>query len=118
MVKKLLFLFLIICISYAGFAQDINLLDTHKKNDQSITSIEANPNPFSIATFITFYTNKDTEISLSIKDLLGNTIYSKQVLTKKGLNSIPFYRDSFPSGIYIYSLKSDTTVVSKRIIIQ
>ncbi|MCB0472524.1 MAG: T9SS type A sorting domain-containing protein, partial [Flavobacteriaceae bacterium] len=38
--------------------------------------------------------------------------------TKEGVNTIPFYRDKLDSGIYIYSIKTASEVISKRIVIK
>jgi hypothetical protein len=71
-----------------------------------------------VATRIRFYSDEAYEIDFMVKDLLGNTIHSEKVKSKEGNNSITFFRDDLESGIYIYSLKTKTKVISKRIVIK
>lgn len=83
-----------------------------------IHDVMASPNPFSVTTRIRFYADEEYDMDFLVKDLLGNTIHAEKLKTKKGHNSIPFYRDELESGIYIYSLKTKTKVISKRIVIK
>ncbi len=120
MVKKLLLTLFILTFSTAIFAQDD---DSNDKNilENSLSGIHdviASPNPFSVTTRIRFMADDVLEIDFFVKDLLGNTIHVEKIKTKKGANSIPFYRDELESGIYIYSLKTKSKVISKRMVIK
>ena len=53
-----------------------------------------------------------------MKNLLGKTVYIKQINTRKGVNLIHFERNSIAKGIYIYILQSDVEVSSKRLVIR
>ncbi len=121
MVKKLLlFLFFLLTFSTAAFAQDDDVLDSQilQNADNVIHDIIASPNPFSVTTRIRFIADDVIDIEFHVKDLLGNTIESQKVKTKKGANSITFYREDLASGIYIYSIKTKTKIISKRIVIK
>jgi len=80
--------------------------------------VVASPNPFSVTTRIRFQADEKMELDFFVKDLLGNTVYFQKYKTKIGANSIPFYRDELESGIYIYSIKSNSKIISKRIVIK
>jgi hypothetical protein len=120
MVKKLLSILFLLTFSTAIFAQDIESEDKNilEKSISGIHDVMASPNPFSVTTRIRFMADEEFEIDFFVKDLLGNTIHAEKVKTKKGSNSIPFYRDDLESGIYIYSLKTKSKVISKRIVIK
>ncbi len=121
MVKKLLlFLLFLLTFSTATFAQDDDLRDQQILNsaDNSIHDIIASPNPFSVTTRIRFVADDVFDIEFYVKDLLGNSIHVQKVKTKKGTNSITFYREDLASGIYIYSIKTKTRIISKRIVIK
>ena len=120
MVKKLLSIIFLLTFSTALLAQeddakDLEILETALIG---IHEVVASPNPFSVSTRIRFEADEEFEIDFLVKDLLGNTVYAKKQVAKKGHNSITFYRDELESGIYIYSIKTKTKVVSKRMVIK
>jgi len=121
MVKKLLAILFILTFSNATFAQtddDVKDLEILEGALLGIHEVVASPNPFSVATRIRFFSDEEFEMDFVVKDLLGNTIHSEKLKSNKGHNSITFFRDELESGIYIYSLKTKTKVVSKRIVIK
>jgi hypothetical protein len=118
MVKKLLLFIFLVTISSAVFSQQQESDVIAKDSTMIIRNIVASPNPFSVTTKIKFYTDTIYEIEFSVKDLIGNTVYLKKYNTKVGLNTISFYRDKLSSGIYIYSIKTNTEIISKRIVVK
>lgn len=117
MAKKLLFI-LIVTLSTAVFAQQQESNVIVKDTTMILKDIVASPNPFSVTTKIKFHAYRSFELEFTVKDLIGNTVYFKKYTTKRGANYIPFYRDKLDSGIYIYSIKTNNEVVSKRIVIK
>lgn len=122
MVKKLrLFFFFLLTFSTVALSQEVDdirdkaILDSA---DMQIHDIVASPNPFSVTTRIKFIADDEMDLDFFVKDLLGNKIFSKKIHTKKGINTITFYRDDLASGIYIYSLKTKSKIISKRIVIK
>jgi len=83
-----------------------------------IHEVVASPNPFSVTTRIRFFSDQEYEMDFMVKDLLGNTMHSEKLKSKKGNNSIIFFRNELESGIYIYSLKTKSKIISKRIVIK
>ena len=121
MVKKLLCIIFLLTFSTAVFSQedeDAKDLEILENALNGLHDVVASPNPFSVATRIRFVADEKYDIEFTVKDLLGNTIYAKKFKCDKGHNSIPFFRDEMESGIYIYSLKTKTKVISKRIVIK
>lgn len=118
MIKKLLLLFFLVTISSTVFSQQTEENTIVGDSAIAIRNIVASPNPFSVTNKIKFYTDSIYEIEFSVKDLIGNTVYLKKYNTKIGYNSISFYRDKLGSGIYIYSIKTNTKIISKRIVIK
>lgn len=118
MVKKLLLLILLVSLSSAVFAQRPEKNSIASDSAIVVKEIVASPNPFSVTTRIKFQAQAVFEIEFSVKDLIGNVVYSQKYTTKVGANSIPFYRDKLDSGIYIYSIKTNTEIKSKRIVIK
>ncbi|MEE9406701.1 MAG: T9SS type A sorting domain-containing protein [Polaribacter sp.] len=106
MVKKLLFV-LLLNISFIGFSQE-----------KSINNLSAAPNPFTNSTKIIFTTTSNSNITFSVKNVLGKTVYSERVSTKIGKNSIPFLKKDLAAGMYIYSIQDKKNIISKRFVIR
>lgn len=117
MIKKLLLL-LIVTFSSTALAQQSEPNAVKKDTTTVLKNVVASPNPFSVTTKIKFHAKGTFKIEFSVKDLIGNTVHFQRYTTKKGINYIPFYRDKLDSGIYIYSIKTNKEIISKRIVIK
>ncbi len=118
MIKKLLLFILLVSLSSVVLAQQPEKNGITPDSVTVIKEIVASPNPFSVTTKVKFQALSVFEIEFSVKDLIGNVVYSQKYTTKVGANSIPFYRDKLDSGIYIYSIKTNNEIKSKRIVIK
>jgi hypothetical protein len=105
MVKKLLF-FILLVSSVAMFSQ------------KKITKLTASPNPFVNTTTITFHSESDQNITFSVRNVIGKTVLIKKIKAKKGKNSIPFSKNNLKSGMYLYSIRSEAKMTSKRFVIR
>ena len=105
MVKKVLFTLFLFSATLA-FSQ------------KSLTKLSAVPNPFVTETKINFISDADQTVILSVKNVLGRTVYSRRLKVKKGKNSIPFSKDNLRSGMYIYAIQNSKELVSKRFVIK
>ena len=113
--KKIIYILLFLSISLSSFAQD------SKKNTDSnisITNITVYPNPFNDKTNISFYSSTENSITFIVQDLLGNIVKSENINLVEGKNNIPFYKNKLVAGIYIYTLKTKSKVISKRFVIK
>ncbi len=106
MVKKILFLTLFL-LTLSSFSQE-----------KSIQKMVASPNPFTNKTTISFNSTKSQEVILTIRNVLGKTVFSKRITTVNGYNTIPFYRNDLKSGMYIYALQSSKHIISKRFVVK
>jgi hypothetical protein len=105
MVKRLLF-FILLVSSIAVYSQ------------KDITKLSASPNPFVNYTTITFNSASDQIITFSVRNVIGKTVLSKRVKAKRGKNAIPFSKNNLKSGMYLYSIRSESKVTSKRFVIR
>ena len=74
------------------------------------------PNPFNPVTTIPYTLNKNSEIEISIYDLIGRhirTLYQGQ--QKAGRHHLRFDASGLSSGIYVCSLKSGKHTVNRKI---
>lgn len=106
MVKKILFI-LFLFVSTIGFSQE-----------KSIDKLSTSPNPFENSTKITFNATTKSSIILSVKNVLGKTVFKKTYKTEIGKNSITFYKDDLAVGMYIYSIQDNKKIISKRFVIK
>lgn len=76
------------------------------------------PNPFNPATTISFQMPQAGIVSLKIFDQLGREV--KTLLNEQraaGQHQISFEAHALPSGIYIYQLKANGVVLSKKMLL-
>ncbi len=76
------------------------------------------PNPFNAATSIRFSLPEDSRVELSIFNELGElvaTLISKGL--GKGFHTYHYNAELLPSGIYLYSLKTDNYQMTKKMIL-
>jgi hypothetical protein len=116
-------LLLITCllIGTVAFAQQVETKDAFRNSETpppTLTEISAYPNPFSVNTKINFKSTKAQIVEFTVKNLLGKTVYLEQINAKEGFNAVLFERNNITKGMYIYSLKTETEVVSKRLVIR
>ena len=117
--KKLLFITFLLFFTFS-FAQqnEINGDSDNTKPPTTISSMSAYPNPFSVKTQVSFRSTKEQIVEFTVKNLLGKTVYGEKINAKVGFNTIPFYRNNITKGMYIYSLQTDTELISKRLVIR
>ncbi|MFK8061175.1 MAG: T9SS type A sorting domain-containing protein [Polaribacter sp.] len=106
MIKKILFI-LFLSIASLGFSQE-----------KSIDGLSAAPNPFTNSTKISFTSTTNATLFFTVKNVLGKTVYKKNIKTKSGKNTITFYKNDLPTGMYIYSIRGIEKVISKRFVIR
>ncbi|AUC85037.1 hypothetical protein CW731_06930 [Polaribacter sp. ALD11] len=106
MIKKILFV-LLLSVSFIGFSQEKTLED-----------LSTAPNPFTNSTKITFKSSLDSSIILTVRNVLGKTVFKKTYKIKTGKNSLTFYKNDLSTGMYIYSIQSNKKVISKRFVIK
>ncbi|WP_158838504.1 T9SS type A sorting domain-containing protein [Polaribacter sp. L3A8] len=106
MIKKLLLILFLSSITL-GFSQE-----------KSIDGLSAAPNPFTNSTKISFLSATNSTVYFTVKNVLGKTVFRKNILIKPGKNSIPFYKNDLPTGMYIYSIQDKEKTISKRLVIR
>ncbi len=112
--KKIIYI-LIVLFSITAFSQEAA---KNTGNELQITNISVFPNPFNVKTTISFNSSYKTNITFTVRNLLGSIIKSEKITLLKGKNSIPFYQNKLNSGIYIYSIKAKDKVISKRFVVK
>lgn len=79
------------------------------------------PNPFNGSTVINFALSKNSNVTLTVYDVLGKEVAKliSNKFTRAGKHEIRFNADKFSSGLYYYSLKTEAgTKVHKMMLIR
>lgn len=80
-------------------------------------SMYAYPNPFETSVDIQYYVPKAGKVTLSITNIIGMTIATlvdNQEISE-GNHSVKYSGDGTTSGTYLYTLKTDTGSISKKL---
>jgi photosystem II stability/assembly factor-like uncharacterized protein len=76
------------------------------------------PNPFSIITTINFTLPKTSTVSITILDILGNTVFAEQPTTMSdGKHSIQWNAGSSPEGTYICGLTVNGKTEIRKLVV-
>ena len=122
--KKIRFIIIFLTTTFVfGIANSTSLkLDNRyvqlSQTQPTLSDIIASPNPFSVKTTITFTSIKDQEVTFTVKNLLGKTVFSEKLNVQKGDNQFDFYKNDLNPGMYLYSLQTTNEVISKRLVIK
>lgn len=118
--KKLLLISFLLFFTFSFAQQDenTNSVSNLQVRLTTISSMSAYPNPFSVKTRVNFLSTIEQLVEFNVKNLLGKTVYREIVSTKIGYNTILFYRNDLIKGMYIYSLQTETELISKMMIIR
>jgi hypothetical protein len=88
---------------------------TYDNNMQDGFSLGAHPNPFNAQTLIQYNLPGESDVSLTIFDILGRQVETLiDGYQTAGPHQVIWNADNSPSGIYFYRLKADNTVETKR----
>lgn len=80
----------------------------------TFTSLSVKPNPFNTFATLTFDAAEATSSFVTINDLSGKTVWSKEVEISNGSNSIVIERANLTAGIYFVNLSNGKSSVTKR----
>ena len=85
-------------------------------NSQSFSLLQNIPNPSNGNTEIRFNTPTSDKITLSVTNMFGSIVYSEEIESVIGLNSVKLTQD-LPIGIYNYSIMNKSEILSKMMLI-
>jgi hypothetical protein len=85
----------------------------------SVKSFSAVPNPFHSETYLQFVTGKRESAEILITDVCGNLVTRIEVNTVSGLNTVQWNTTGGnPAGVYLAQLKTESGVLSCKLILQ
>jgi Secretion system C-terminal sorting domain len=77
-----------------------------------------NPNPFDDITEIQFSARENGTAHLKICNVLGTTVQEFDLAVKKGINKTTVNAKDFSNGIYFYSLKQGSDLVTRKMVVE
>ena len=102
------------CIAYSV---EINFI-FQSVNDLLIDKITISPNPNNGAFSATFNVLKNQNISITVQNILGSTIYQKNYENVSGSMQENILLQGVNSGVYFLQIKGETGSIIEKIIIQ
>jgi len=104
------------------YAQNMDLygnpgITTFIPENNNSTGITVYPNPGSCNTIQAELSSAGTAV-LTLHDALGNQVKTNTVSMQKGPNTIRFYTENIPAGLYFLQLTKDNDHVTSKLIIQ
>lgn len=76
------------------------------------------PNPFNPNTKINFVVPRESFISIKVFDVIGNEMTTLvNEVKKSGSYEVEFVADKLPSGVYVYQLRADNFVQTRKMIL-
>lgn len=76
------------------------------------------PNPFNSATIIKYQIANESNVKISLYNILGERLkILSDEYKSNGIHSLIFNSDDLPSGVYVYTLEINSLVLTKKLII-
>jgi M6 family metalloprotease-like protein len=76
------------------------------------------PNPFNPTTKISFYIPKAGNVNLRVFNVLGQLVKSMELMNlSNGLNYVEINGNGLSSGVYLYSLEYNNTVITNKMVL-
>jgi len=89
-------------------------VDDLKNNVGNVTIM---PNPATSQAAVFFTLNEKSNIHVNVVDAMGRSVYTENAAYEAGSNRIILSTDAFAAGTYTVSLRSETGVVTERLVI-
>jgi len=86
--------------------------------EKSINEVNVFPNPTQGISHVSFFSDNEMDVYISLYDLTGKILFSNDVYAIKGENLTSISLTDFPNGIYHLQISSEEMIISKKIIKQ
>jgi hypothetical protein len=75
------------------------------------------PNPFSFNSTIEYAVPTTGKVSVDVRNILGELIYTENTTAQKGINTLLLDATKFTNGMYFYQINYNNTSITKRFIV-
>ncbi len=86
--------------------------------EKTVNELVTSQNSYNSATNISFNSTNKQNVLISVKNVLGKTVFKKKIMAHEGKNTIHLNRGNLKSGIYIYAIQTSKEIISKRFVLK
>ena len=104
--------------SFIYWTQPGTLIRVEDENSTAITSLEVYPNPSRDIFNVTFFSDEVQNLKIRIVNLLGEAVFVDEKEKFIGQYSKAFDLNTYPKGIYMLEIETNSGVVNKKLILQ
>lgn len=102
---------------YIPYSDQVCGVGIHEVSN-GISDMSVSPNPFANNAVVNFASRTEGRFTLSIYDLLGNILSSKEINAINGNNTVQMDRAGLSNGMYILSLSDGRSATTQKIILE
>jgi len=106
--------------AYTSDNSVMKVLFNVENRDNSITNFDLKqntPNPFKESTIIGFEIPSDMQVSISVHDISGKLLSTKNIAAAKGYNTVEFNKSELVSGVIYYSIRAGEFNATKKMVL-
>jgi hypothetical protein len=108
----------IVPLDSSAIITTVTAVDSKVTQEYSLDLYQNYPNPFNPSTIISFSVPSAQRVELIVYDILGrkvSTLFNS--VAPAGVTSVNFKADNLASGMYIYTVKTNTSSLSKKLLL-
>ena len=94
------------------------ILGGARLENEELTKVELSPNPSRGIFNVRFEAPRNNTIDITISNYLGKVVYSEQFNTEEDMFKKSIDISSNANGIYLLTIKTNTSLINKRVVVQ
>jgi hypothetical protein len=95
-----------------------NCTDIDEYSPLSARNVVLFPNPANDNVQVNIRTNGNSNLEVSILNIVGQELHSQRITTSQGQTTAVINVSDLPPGMYLVNLKSGSSIISKKLVIE
>ena len=87
-------------------------------SNEVVSGMKMYPNPASESVNVTFSSEESANAVISVMNLMGQTVYTKNVAVNEGYNMVTLPVNQLRAGVYMVSLRTDKGISTQKLIVK
>ena len=104
-------------ITYSLTIDSSGTVSIEKLNMSAFEVFPITPNPSTDGAEIKFHTPDYRDVSLTVHNMIGALVMSKQIYAEQGLNTVTFSAEDLKAGVYLVTLTDGESSSTKRMVV-